>query len=260
MILRYPGGKSRGPLSNFICELLIERYGGGLFSEPFFGGGGITFKLLKKGVIKKLVINEFDPPLADLWTRVIQKPGLLKKRVRNFKPSVDKFLRRKERLLNDSGDGFDFLVVNRLSHAGRGVMAGPQGGMNQTGRYKIGCRWNADTLCKNIDTCHSLLKSVDLVGNRCHNNNYEEHLYETDLVYLDPPYYEVGDGLYRFSFTPEQHRQLKNHCDRLGWFVLSYNNSPEVLKLYKSYKPMVWSVAGNGGQKVNSELVYASEI
>ncbi len=255
MLLRYPGGKSRGQWSNYIVEEIKSRYNGGTFGELFFGGGGITLKLLKQGAIDSILINEFDPSLARLWNAVIKNPHRLCSMIKGIDPSVDLFLIAKDRVLRGVGCGFESLVVNRMSHGGRGVKAGPQGGVNQTGKYKIGCRWNADKLCKNVLACHRLFKSVDIVGGGCCCDDYAAWFNHVDLMYLDPPYWEVGEGLYLHSFDGYEHERLYRVIrTRTNW-ILSYNNVPDIRKLYQHYHIEVGSVAGNGGTKDGSELL-----
>ena len=111
MLLRYPGGKSRGQWSNFIADTVKTHYKGGTFGELFFGGGGITLKLLKQGAIESLLINEFDPSLARLWNAVIKSPCRLRSGIRAVKPSVDLFLYAKDRVSRGVGSGLEALVV-----------------------------------------------------------------------------------------------------------------------------------------------------
>ncbi len=255
MLLRYPGGKSRGKWSNFIVDTVKAHYGGGTFGELFFGGGGITLKLLKQEAIETLLINEFDPSLARLWNAVIKSPCRLRSGIRAVKPSVDLFLLAKDRVSRGVGSGLEALIVNRMSHGGRGVKAGPQGGVNQDGKYKIGCRWNPDTLCKNVSTCNRLFNSVNIVGGKCHSEDYAAWFSYVDFMYLDPPYWEVGEGLYLHSFDKYEHDRLYRAIrTRTNW-VLSYNNVQEIRRLYQCYHHVVGSVAGNGGNKEGSELL-----
>jgi len=61
MLMRYPGGKSRGSLTRQLLQLIQERYQGGTFGELFFGSGGITFQLLKKKAIKNSLSTTVIP-------------------------------------------------------------------------------------------------------------------------------------------------------------------------------------------------------
>ena len=254
MLMRFPGGKSRGPISRLIVETIKNKYRGGTFGEVCFGGGGITFQLLKQKCIERLIINDLDPNIMRLWRAVIKKSQYLKASIKRFEPSVDKFCAAKERVQNNLGSALDMLTVNRLSHGGRGVKGGPQGGYNQKGKYKIDCRWNPDKLCKTVEECHNLLTSIPC---KCYCQDFES-LLDFDLIYIDPPYYEVGNTLYLCGFTEEDHLRLAENLKQRNNWILSYNNHPFIKKLYQSYEQIVTSVAGNGGMKTNSELLILS--
>lgn len=248
-LLRYPGGKSRGPLSQKILETIRQHYTGGSFVEPFFGGGAISLKLLESKSIERLVVAEKDRALLALWKQVRQQPHRLINYIKGFKPAVRIFLEAKDRILWGNGTGFDALVVNRLSHGGRGVMAGPQGGLKQTGKYKIGCRWNPDKLCSDVLTVSDLLNSVEIAW-------YEDYQQcRGSFYYVDPPYWEVGQGLYLHSFSAKNHCSLRVWLDERSPWILSYNNHSSVVDLYVDYYQEIMDTSGNGGQKAQSELL-----
>jgi DNA adenine methylase len=250
MLVRYPGGKSRGALSKKILELIKENYTGGIFAEPFFGGGGITFHLLKSSSIEKLAINDLDRHVYLMWKEVIENPKAFSREVVRFTPSVKSFLAAKSRIIDGEGSGFDMLVCNRLSHGGRGSLAGPQGGFDQTGKYKIGCRWNVSKLCSEIKDAHDLLTSVPITYTNKHYSKVDG-----DYYYLDPPYYEVGNDLYPCYFTLEDHQNLYNFLGGHDNWLLSYNNNDVIRNIYRKYTQGMFSTAGNGGTKRNSELI-----
>ena len=250
MLLRYPGGKSRGPLKNLIVDRIARNYAGGSFGDVFLGGGGLLINILKAGIPQGDVFAaEKDSSLRRLWLDVQTKPEMLINHIRTIRPSVGLFMRAKERVLNGTGHGVDALVVNRMSHGGRGVMAGPQGGLNQDKKYLIDCRWNPDTLTKTVRGLSDLLRGVIVL------DDYREALDRSDFVYVDPPYWEVGNGLYLHSFDEPDHIELWERLkDRDGW-VLSYNNVDEIHRLYSGFKIETTGTAGNGGDKPSSEVL-----
>jgi len=248
-LLRYPGGKSRGALNKLIVGHILRTFTGGVFAEPFFGGGGITISLLKQGALTHLVLCEKDSALASLWSDVVNAGTGLKRAIKRFQPSVSAFTRSKARVLAGKGSGFDALVVNRLSHGGRGVKAGPQGGYDQDGTYKIGCRWNAAKLVKQIESLGQLFSSVDVAI----HESYKQAV--ADYYYMDPPYWGVGDGLYMHNFTASDHEELFRFlCERRNW-LLSYNNHDKVHQLYQDFNIDTTGTSGNGGHKPNSEVL-----
>ena len=260
MLLRYPGGKSRGPLHRKLLETIRDRYTGGVFGELFLGGAGITLGLLARGWLGKkptLLLNDLDEGVVSLWNEVISRPKELCQQIEKCKPSVHLFRECKQSLLDAEqvNIGFEFLVVNRMSHSGRGVLAGVQGGSNQTGKYKVDCRWNKDRLQKEVMWAHGLLKSATTVLGEVHCRDYKDLLPYADFLYLDPPYVGKGNQLYQHSFAEKDHRKLKAQLEKHNGWVLSYDNHPLVRELYNGYAAEVYSTCGNGGIKKDSELI-----
>lgn len=260
MLLRYPGGKSRGSLHRKITTAICDRYNGGVFGELFLGGAGITLSLLKSGCLGSkptLLLNDLDRGVAALWNAVLKYPKQLCRDIELCRPSVRLFQDYKDRLLNtpDQDIGFEFLVVNRMSHSGRGTMAGVQGGGNQSGKHKVDCRWNKDRLQKAVMESHELLRSAALVLGEVHCRTYEDLLPYADFLYLDPPYVSKGRQLYLHSFDKNDHHTLHKHLkDRNDW-VLSYDNHPLIREIYNGHEMEVHSACGNGGTKKDSELI-----
>lgn len=258
--LRYPGGKSQGPICKRILGAISQTYTGGTFGELFFGGGGITFRLLERGLLDRILINEFDPSLADMWNLVIHDPGRLSRRVNLTVPSVKKFYQFKQDLLDGEVDGFKFLYVNRCSHGGRGVMAGVQGGYKQNTYFNLNWIWNKEYITRRIHYVHDLFATVKIVGNRCHNKDFAALFGKADYYYLDPPYWEVGDELYPFSFSEADHLRLRAGIETLPNWLLSYNNHRSVRRLYRDCRVRVASATGNGGTKRRSELIITPQL
>lgn len=254
-LLRFPGGKSRNPINSIIVNQIINRFESevfdGVFGELFFGGGGITISLLKRGALTRLVICEKDAGLFKLWKAVIRRPGSLLRQIAKFRPSVRAFFNAKSLLLAGAGSGFDALVANRLSHCGRGVMAGPQGGNNQTGQHKIGCRWRAGQLDETVRSLHTLFKTVEV---EILNDSYL-NCPPCDFLYMDPPYWEIGTELYQHSFGQLDHALLHTYLEHQPRWVLSYNNCAEIRKLYRGFRMMTAKTSGNGGLKDNELLI-----
>ncbi len=260
MLLRYPGGKSKGKWSNYIVKVIEEQYRGGVFGELFFGGGGITLKLLKLGVLESIYINEKDLSLARLWNSVIKSPLRLRKAIQRVVPTVSLFHKCKHRVRRGVGTGLEALIVNRLSHGGRGVCGGVQGGKDQLSKHVIDSRWNAESLCNDVKECSRLLNSVEIISGTCYSSDYRDHLGRVDLVYLDPPYWQVGEGLYLHSFDDAAHLRLHKALSegQKNWrqhWLLSYNNVPFIRELYREFNQKVGSMAGNKGSNEGSELL-----
>lgn len=257
---RYPGGKSKlrnqiaTRLNTFIDDNKLE------YREPFFGGGSIGLKVLEDNpLIEKLYINDKDLGISHLWTAVIKYPDLLKLLVENFVPSINKFDEFKNALTAEKQPnpktgkeiaeyGFMKLAIHQISYSGLGTMSGgPLGGRkkgNIAGRgstdevkYPIDCRWSPKYICKKIDHLYTKLFTMSIKNNICNNFDFADVINDNEnnaVIYLDPPYYVKGNDLYQHGFSSEDHARLaitlKNTHHK---WVLSYDDSPEIRKLYQ---------------------------
>ena len=247
--VRYPGGKSK--VCDQIAMRLAEQAGHACleYREPFFGGGSIGLKALSDNRdITKLWINDKDIGIACLWTSVIKYHDDFKERVCRFRPSVEAFYELREELTTVSKMpaerdrivdlGFKKLAVHQTSYSGLGTKSGgPLGGAEQKSRYKIGCRWSPDYVCKKLDRLHDLFATAEVRGNCCTNLDFADVIEDTHcrgLLYLDPPYYIKGNDLYQHGFTDEDHERLANALrDTEHAWVLSYDDCHEVRQLYR---------------------------
>lgn len=266
MIFRYPGGKKKvaGQLLQYIPNCRE-------FREPFFGSGAVTFAFAKMNPTTKLWINDKDTGIASLWTTVIQNPAALCDLVQKFTPSTEAYREFVDSLISggdmsDLNRGFRKLAIHQMSYSGLGLKAGgPIGGWGQhpednPKQYDIGCRWNPDSLVKGILRCHQLLKGR-CFDDRCTCLDAEVLVTtpgEDVVLYLDPPYVEVGQELYLLGYVEQDHRKLAQtlaSCDH-KW-VLSYDDHPLIRELYKEFwiTEMSWaytinSMKGNKGKEL----------
>ena len=93
--LRYPGGKNR--LSRFI-GVSIENAGmqGCTYIEPFAGGAGVALSLLLDGIVKKIVINDYDKAVYSFWRAVKTEPAALIKKIKQTDVSIDEWYKQRE--------------------------------------------------------------------------------------------------------------------------------------------------------------------
>lgn len=115
---RYPGGKSklREQIASKLNKITTADYE---YREPFFGGGSIGLKLLQDMPdLKRIWINDFDPGISCLWTTLINRPDLLKKRVEEFKPSVEAFYEFRTELTADPPELTSDTVIAKKKYYG----------------------------------------------------------------------------------------------------------------------------------------------
>ena len=76
--LRYPGGKYK--LYPYVSRLVQEN-NCATYIEPFCGGAAIALGLLFDGIVKKVIINDYDYTIYCFWDSILQEILLLKVRL-----------------------------------------------------------------------------------------------------------------------------------------------------------------------------------
>lgn len=246
--LRYPGGKRQ--LVPFLVETVklnglapLE-----LFIEPFAGGGAASLHLLASGAAEKVVLAERDPLLYAFWHQACYRAETLADDVMNATVTLKEWHRLREnpgRSLRELA--YSCLFLNRTSYSGiLHGRAGPIGGQQQAGAYKIDCRFPRQELADRIRRIGRLASEGRIL--RVLPHDFEVTTWEVEdsfrhlerLYYLDPPFYDKGSRLYRLPFQSADHARLARLLSGMmqPW-VLSYDYHPEVLRLY--------GAAGTGG-------------
>lgn len=238
--LRYPGGKAA--LAGFFGELIA---GLGIESaryvEPYAGGAGAGIELLRRGLVQELVINDIDPAVYCFWLAVVGQPQQFAAKIVDTPLDVEEWRRQKQiyRAADESDPlmlGFAFFYLNRTNRSGI-LNAGPIGGVNQNGNYKIDARFNRDQLAERVAAIGvhaSRITVLSLDGMAIVNR------YVTDasaFIYVDPPYVEMGGSLYLNAFTHRDHADLAERFDRHpeGHWVVTYDPSDFVRELYQHH-------------------------
>ena len=253
MLFRYPGGK--GKIKSLISEKITSFYESGdkqhvEFREPFFGAGAISFDVLKNHELENIWINDRDPGIAAIWSVVINSPKDLQELISAYKPKLEDFYIFKKQLLdtnylNNADEvylAFQKLAIHQMSYSGLGTRAGSAiGGKDQFDndgnpkKYLVDCRWSPDKLIKDINRLHTLLSNSHVKYGECTRYGFEVLIKESGsaYIYLDPPYYKVGQDLYQFNFTDDQHKKLSEllkECPH-SW-LLSYDKHERISELY----------------------------
>jgi len=241
--LRYPGGKRK--LLPLVADL-VERSGPvSLLVEPFAGGASVSIGLLEAGLATEIALSDKDELVASFWKTVFSRNAasfadLIAcaqvdlgewRRLRNSSPRTD-FER-----------AYKCLFLNRTSFSGiLHERAGPIGGQGQKSAYAIDCRFNRDRLASRILELSRLRdrvlfvkrqdywKTVDHVRNLLQSKRYAANGL---LWYLDPPFFEKAETLYRYTFMDAGHLVLRHLLRELeGRWVLSYDDVPQARKFY----------------------------
>lgn len=235
--LRYPGGKAS--LTNFFQEVIKSQgWKKVTYVEPYAGGAGAALSLLLQGAVEKIVINDYDPAIYAFWKSVVEHPRAFINRINAVPLTIDEWLKQKEiykkkNLKKTLELGFATFYLNRTNRSGV-LDAGPIGGMNQAGKWKLDARFNRETLSERVRLIGAnrekitVLKmdGVDVIQKYAQKNN--------SFFYIDPPYYKKGAMLYLNAFNHANHQELANvlnACAKANW-LLSYDAVDEIKKMY----------------------------
>lgn len=279
MLIRYPGSKAKLAkelFQMFPPELhsLWSQSLGFEYREPFFGAGAVGFDVLQMISHSCTAwLNDADPGMVALWRSVQTNPQRLCDMIHTFKPSAEKFYEYKEQddaeIADEVERGFVKLALHRLSFSGLGYRAGgPIGGATQqSSKYNVSCRWNPERMISDVVSLHKRMKRFrGRVRITC--GDFMPLIADApkgSFIYLDPPYYDKGPQLYKFSMTHDDHVRLANalrEC-KATW-VLSYDDHDAIRELYswakfielKAFKTMKYTMATQrGGERPKNKEV-----
>lgn len=239
--LRYPGGK--GALYTTLRDLVrANDLSSGTYVEPYAGGVGAGLALLITGVVKRIVVNDLDPALYAFWRSVVKDPEGFAKQVAEVELSVREWRKQKE--IYRSADRRDYLplgfatfYLNRTNHSGV-LNAGPIGGLDQTGSYKIDARFNRAALLERLRLIALHASQIVVLRHDGRKVIKRYTAMQDTIVYADPPYFQKAGTLYMNSFTDEDHRDLARCLAdaQSGRWLLTYDDVDEVESLYRQFR------------------------
>ena len=111
------------------------------------------------------------------------------------------------------------------------------GGKKQDGSWKIDSRFNLDELNRRIDRIARYKDRIHLSCKDAIEFLSAHRFAKKCLTYLDPPYYQAGRRLYLNAYKPNDHLSLSEYIQKLksSW-IISYDDVPEILSLYKGFR------------------------
>jgi len=238
--LRYPGGKRF--LADYIANLIrVNDLVGTTIHEPFAGSAAVSLDLLDRDLVERAVLIEKDPLIYSFWKSVVEQPEELCARIDELTISIDTWhaLSHLRTIVNPLGNtlqlGLAGLFFNRTNYSGI-LMANPLGGKAQESEYTLDCRFKKESVKEQIMLVARFRNRITVEwidAKRYLRRERANITQENHFVYVDPPYYEKGQSLYRFHFQEDDHRSLAEllHGCHFPW-LLSYDNHPFIQDLY----------------------------
>lgn len=267
--LRYPGGKSK--ISSFIEDLInLNILDDCTLYELYCGGAGASLNVLFDGVCKKIVLNDIDPHIYSFWYSILNYTDDFLKKIYDTKIDIGTWEKQKS-VYNQIGKhsllevGFSTFFLNRTNRSGI-LAAGPIGGKNQFGNYKINARFNKEKLSERIIRIANFKEKIEITKKEAITflNEVFNIENESSFVFLDPPYYVQGENLYFNFYTDQDHKKLASKLHQYNdknWF-LTYDNCDEINNYYQSsrraFLPMRYSLENK--RRAKEVMIFSNSL
>ena len=264
--LRYPGGKAK--LFPFFTELIkLNGLFGSEYCEPYAGGAGLAIRLLTMGYVDTVSINDIDRSIYAFWHAALNDTESFCRLIDTTPVNIDQWYRQKE--IWEEGDaenilalGFSAFFLNRTNRSGIIEGAGPIGGYQQKGYWKVDVRFVKDKQINNLRSLSRYSSQIRISNNDALCFIEQKSLKENTLIYLDPPYFVKGHKLYKNFYKPEDHlliaQKMKSH--RKTRWVVSYDDVPEIRSAYNNFDPISYLLNYSAGQKsIGREVIFLSD-
>lgn len=238
--LRYPGGKGR--LTRHVSKIIeLNSLNDGVYIEPYAGGAGIAISLLFSEHVRSVVINDLNKSIYAFWKSILDHNLEFCNRIRETPITVDEWNKQKE-IQNDSSAslfnlGFSTFFLNRVNRSGI-INGGLIGGISQAGKWKMDARFNKENLIHRIESIGIYRSRIKVYSMDAAKFILRElpNISEKSLVYLDPPYYVKGGGLYENNYCQKDHEviaELVQSEVSHNW-MMTYDNHQIIRDLYKN--------------------------
>jgi DNA adenine methylase len=263
--LRYPGGK--GDLANFMKLVYRDN---DIYDAPYVevyaGGAGIALSLLLGEYTTQIHINDLDRSVYSFWYSVLNETDSLCKLIEETPVTIDEWYRQRAIQCNIENNsllalGFSTFFLNRTNRSGI-IRGGVIGGQHQDGPYKLDARYNRQNLIERIRRISRLKHRINLYNLDAEEfiSNFLPNLPKSSLVYLDPPYYIKGQGLYQNYYTHDDHQRISELMKSVEQqWIVSYDFADEIISMYKTYRRISYKLSYSAAERYKgSEVIFFS--
>ncbi|MCS5421871.1 MULTISPECIES: DNA adenine methylase [Psychrilyobacter] len=259
--LRYPGGKTKvyDNLISLFKENTIEKP---TYIEPYAGGAGLALKLLLKGDVSKIILNDYDIAVYAFWYSILNYTDEFCELIKNTPINLKEWENQKKIQSNENVSlltlGFSTFFLNRTNRSGI-LKGGPIGGKEQNSNYLIDCRFNKEGLIKRIKNVAEYKDFIEI-----HNldaivfiNKIIIPKKEKTFTFFDPPYYKKGPGLYENHYLHDDHEKVAKTIGKLkdhNW-IITYDNVNEIKEIYKKFHVEEYGITYSAAIKIKAKEV-----
>jgi DNA adenine methylase len=264
--LRYPGGK--GKLANYVKLLLITNgLVGCEYVEPYAGGASVALSLLFEEYASHIHINDLNRSVMAFWWAVLGQTDALCRRIERAVVTMREWERQRAVQLEPDPEPLDLafstFFLNRTNRSGI-IEGGVIGGQDQTGPWKLDARFNRGDLIRRIRRIARFKTRITLSEMDAADYIRDQlPSLANPFVYLDPPYYVKGEGLYEHSYTDKDHVEIAAlvHALPSPWIV-TYDAVSQIEQLYQRYETAHYDLHYNAQARYrgNEVMVFSSDL
>ena len=214
------------------------------FVEPFCGGAGGALNLLADGHVHYLHLNDADIRIFSAWKAMLFEADRFIDTIQRVPLTMTEWYQQREVVSSCNSNkysfdlGFATFFMNRTTRSGIIEKAGPIGGYDQTGKWKLGARFNREKLAGQVKWLAdnrdrislSNLDALSFIAKTRKSVNLP-----STLFFIDPPYVRAGGRLYFNGMTEAKHIALSDilTSGEIPHWVLTYDDAPLIRELYR---------------------------
>lgn len=241
---RYPGGK--GFLTATLGENISNWIGSeAQYAEPFAGGAGAGIRLLAEGTVKRVRINDADVRIYSAWDAMINQNERFLETLDQCDVSIASWHKHAEIVKNPDAAisrfelGFATFFLNRTNRSGIILGAGPVGGYEQRGNWKIDARFNKEALQQRIAWLGEKRDQITLThkdGIAFLREASRRKYADRTFFFIDPPYVDAGSRLYLNSMNNRKHQKLASFLQSgaVKHWLVTYDKCPLIDDAYSA--------------------------
>jgi DNA adenine methylase len=243
---RYPGGKA------FLYPELLKRLQACRaprpinYAEAYAGGAGAAIQLLANQQVERIFLNDYDWRLYAAWHSMLHEPARFIDQIMAIGLDVETWRRQQQIVYAADSNtdtlfdvGFATFFLNRTNRSGIIIGAGPIGGYEQTGRWKIDARFPREALAARVQWVSDHSDQIELSnedGLAFLKAQVNQRGRET-FFFIDPPYVSAGSRLYMNAMSERLHLNLAKfligNTDMPNW-VVTYDDNPLIRSAYSA--------------------------
>ena len=236
------------------------------YAELYAGGASVALALLYEEYAAQVFINDLNNSIYAFWHSVLDETDALCARIEDTTVTIEEW--HKQRALQVSKEpklidlAFSTFFLNRTNRSGI-ISGGVIGGKNQDGEWKLDARYNRSDLIGRIQKIARYRSRITLTRHDAakYISDVIPILPENTFLYLDPPYYVKGGGLYEHSYKHGDHVEVAELISKTNrHWIVSYDAVPEIKTLYTNYKKIEYGLSYSAANRYRGlEVMFLSQ-